>query len=140
MRLVRLFEALTISHIKIEKLKTAMTMLGLSLGIALFVAIRLANESAWLSFKDTVETVAPKNPLSVVGLAGGVPEQIIPEILKFPQVQAVSPLLVGYATAISGVLVEKMGWSNFFIFCILATIPGLLLLLRYKKWTFYDNN
>ncbi len=44
------------------------------------------------------------------------------------------------ATAISGVLVARMGWSNFFIFCIVSTIPGLLLLLRYNKWTFYDNN
>ena len=39
------------------------------------------------------------------------------------------------ASAISGYLVSKMGWSHFFIFCILATLPGLLLLLRFKKWT-----
>lgn len=38
------------------------------------------------------------------------------------------------APAISGVLIKHMGWGHFFIFCIITTIPGLLLLFRYKYW------
>jgi PAT family beta-lactamase induction signal transducer AmpG len=38
------------------------------------------------------------------------------------------------ATALAGKLVKNMGWSNFFIFCIIATLPGLLLLFRFKRW------
>ncbi len=36
--------------------------------------------------------------------------------------------------AISGYLVEAMGWTEFFGFCTVIAIPGLLLLLRYPKW------
>lgn len=38
------------------------------------------------------------------------------------------------APALAGKLAADMGWSRFFLFCIAATIPGLLLLLRYPKW------
>ena len=102
MKLLRLFEALTASHIRLERLKTVTTMLGLSLGIALFVAIRLANESAWQSFKETVDVVAPSGGLRIVGSSGGVPEQIVPDLLNVPGVVGVSPLLIGYARAFAG--------------------------------------
>jgi PAT family beta-lactamase induction signal transducer AmpG len=34
----------------------------------------------------------------------------------------------------SGILVESMGWFNYFLFCGLIGLPGLLLLLRINKW------
>ncbi len=36
----------------------------------------------------------------------------------------------------SGYLVQFFGWKMYYLFCIAAGIPGLLLLLRYPKWTF----
>ena len=33
----------------------------------------------------------------------------------------------------SGYLVEKLGWSNYFIFCALLAIPGFLLLLKIQR-------
>ncbi|MEH6502745.1 MAG: AmpG family muropeptide MFS transporter [Cycloclasticus sp.] len=35
----------------------------------------------------------------------------------------------------TGWMAEIMGWSGFFIFCTLIAVPGLLILLRFKKWT-----
>jgi PAT family beta-lactamase induction signal transducer AmpG len=37
-------------------------------------------------------------------------------------------------SAPTGFLAAAMGWTNFFIFCSLSAVPGLLLLLRFRKW------
>lgn len=38
------------------------------------------------------------------------------------------------ANAATGYLVEDLGWRNFFIFCFLAAIPGMLLLIKVAPW------
>lgn len=40
------------------------------------------------------------------------------------------------AGAPSGWLAKTVGWEYYFLVCALIGIPGLLLLLRYKKWAF----
>jgi PAT family beta-lactamase induction signal transducer AmpG len=37
-------------------------------------------------------------------------------------------------SAPTGYLALGLGWVNYFVFCTLAAIPGLLLLLRFRKW------
>jgi len=44
---------------------------------------------------------------------------------------AVPRTIVGSST---GKLAEYLGWQNFFIFCTLAAVPGLLMLLRFDNW------
>lgn len=39
-----------------------------------------------------------------------------------------------FANAATGYLVEDLGWKNFFIFCFLAAIPGMLLLIKVAPW------
>ncbi|HSI37919.1 MAG TPA: AmpG family muropeptide MFS transporter [Methylotenera sp.] len=39
-----------------------------------------------------------------------------------------------FANAATGYLVEDLGWKNFFIFCFLAAIPGMLLLIKIAPW------
>ncbi len=38
------------------------------------------------------------------------------------------------ANAATGYLVEGLGWKNFFIFCFVAAIPGMLLLFKVAPW------
>lgn len=38
------------------------------------------------------------------------------------------------ANAATGFLVEGLGWRNFFFFCFLAAIPGMLLLFKIAPW------
>ena len=38
------------------------------------------------------------------------------------------------ASAPTGFLAKHMGWENFFIFCVLIAIPGMLLLLKFAPW------
>ena len=39
-----------------------------------------------------------------------------------------------FANAATGYMVESMGWRNFFIFCFMMAIPGMLLLLKIAPW------
>ena len=39
-----------------------------------------------------------------------------------------------FANATTGYLVDDLGWKNFFIFCFLAAIPGMLLLIKIAPW------
>jgi PAT family beta-lactamase induction signal transducer AmpG len=42
------------------------------------------------------------------------------------------------ANASTGFIVEAVGWTQFFIICTLAAIPGMLLLLKVAPWTEKD--
>ena len=38
------------------------------------------------------------------------------------------------ASAVTGVIVENIGWSSFFLLCTVLAIPGMLLLIRVAPW------
>ena len=38
------------------------------------------------------------------------------------------------ASAATGVIVEGVGWENFFYLCTLLAIPGMLLLIKVAPW------
>ena len=38
------------------------------------------------------------------------------------------------ASSVTGVIVENLGWENFFYLCTLLAIPGMLLLLKVAPW------
>jgi PAT family beta-lactamase induction signal transducer AmpG len=37
-------------------------------------------------------------------------------------------------SAPTGFMAKIMGWNGFFIVCVLAAVPGLLMLLRFSSW------
>jgi MFS transporter, PAT family, beta-lactamase induction signal transducer AmpG len=39
------------------------------------------------------------------------------------------------ANASTGFIVESVGWTLFFVICVLAAVPGMLLLLKVAPWT-----
>jgi len=39
-----------------------------------------------------------------------------------------------FANAITGVIVEQLGWTSFFILCTASAVPGMLLLLKVAPW------
>ena len=38
------------------------------------------------------------------------------------------------ANAVTGVIVENVGWTNFFLLCTVLAIPGMLLLFKVAPW------
>jgi PAT family beta-lactamase induction signal transducer AmpG len=39
-----------------------------------------------------------------------------------------------FANAVTGVIVEQIGWTNFFLLCTVVAIPGMLLLFKVAPW------
>ncbi len=39
-----------------------------------------------------------------------------------------------FANAVTGVTVEQIGWTNFFLLCIALAVPGMLLLIKVAPW------
>jgi PAT family beta-lactamase induction signal transducer AmpG len=39
-----------------------------------------------------------------------------------------------FASAITGVVVERIGWTSFFLLCIVLAVPGMLLLFKVAPW------
>ncbi|NIV17459.1 MAG: AmpG family muropeptide MFS transporter, partial [Woeseiaceae bacterium] len=39
-----------------------------------------------------------------------------------------------FANAVTGVIVEHTGWTNFFLMCMALAIPGMLLLFKVAPW------
>lgn len=53
---------------------------------------------------------------------------------QFALLTAFAALPRTIASAFSGILVEHMGWTNFFLFCTVIAIPGMLLLFKIAPW------
>ena len=39
-----------------------------------------------------------------------------------------------FANAVTGVIVEAIGWTSFFLFCAACAVPGMLLLFKVAPW------
>ncbi|MFN3649177.1 MAG: FtsX-like permease family protein [Armatimonadota bacterium] len=92
----------SLRHLFQEGGRTLLTLLGVALGVAVFVSIRVANHSAMASFADTVDAVAGKANLQITADTGGFDERIFPKVRKVPGVQAAAPVVQVYAQAEPG--------------------------------------
>jgi len=73
--------------------RTLLVVLGVALGVAMVVAIRLASDSALASFGDTVDAVAGRSNLCVSAVADGFDERIFSRIRRTPGVEAAAPVV-----------------------------------------------
>ncbi|MEW6684181.1 MAG: FtsX-like permease family protein [Nitrospirota bacterium] len=84
----------TLRHLSRAKLRSALTVAGLALGVALYVAIRLCNESVSASFRDTVTGVSGAATLEVIGGERGFDERALETVVTTPGVLAAAPVII----------------------------------------------
>jgi len=53
---------------------------------------------------------------------------------QFALLTALTALPRTFANAATGVIVEKIGWTEFFLLCTVLAVPGMLLLLKVAPW------
>ncbi|MDX2177205.1 MAG: FtsX-like permease family protein [Candidatus Sumerlaeia bacterium] len=97
MRWRAVFRALVGCYARHERGRTALTVLGVALGVAVLIAIDLANESAVSSFKGTLDDVAGRAQLTVRANGSALDGALVARLAKEPGVRSVSPLIEGQA-------------------------------------------
>jgi len=67
-------------HAKHHRLRTALTFFGISLGVAVIVAIAVVNQSLTSSFQSTIDQIAGKAVLQVANGESGIADALLPII------------------------------------------------------------
>ena len=76
--------------------QSILMILGIALGVAVVVAVDLANESSRAAFDIGAEAVAGRTTHQIVGSAGRLDETIYVELRKAGIIENVAPLIVDY--------------------------------------------
>ncbi len=83
-----------------ERVRTGLTVAGIALGVAVVLAIRLANASALGGFAAALDTVAGKTSLEVIGTGLGVDEPRLAQLGWLRAWGDISPVVDGDAVAV----------------------------------------
>ena len=81
-------------------LHTGLMVLGVALGVAVVIAIDLANTSAKAGFRRSTETVTGRATHQVLGGPSGVPQDAFRRIRVEAGIRASTPVVEGYARAL----------------------------------------
>ena len=88
-----LFRQFIVRALTRDPIRGVATVAGLTLGVALVVAIRLANVGSVRGFEAALDVVAGKTSLEIVGAGVGVPETQLAELGWLRRYGRVSPVL-----------------------------------------------
>jgi putative ABC transport system permease protein len=83
MAILQLFYRLILRPLTRERLRTALTILAVSLGVAAVLAIELAGRAAAGSFRSSLDTLTGKSNLEVTS-AGGIPPEVFGRLAAAP--------------------------------------------------------
>lgn len=93
--MIRVATRLSLRHAAQHRLRTLFTIVGIALGVAAIVGIRLVNDSAARSFNRAVQRLAGSAVLQVSNGDAGVPEALLDELQKVPGVSVAAPSVEG---------------------------------------------
>lgn len=105
---MRLFRQFILRRLRQERLRSAATILGIALGIAVIIAIQLTNESSLRGFATAIETVSGKTSLELVGAGLGLDELKLADLGWLREYGQVSPVIEGDARAQVGSTAESL--------------------------------
>ena len=88
-----LFRQFIVRALLRDRARTVVTLGGLTLGVAMVVAIRLANASSIRGFETALDVVAGKTSLEIVGAGVGVPETQLADLGWLRDYGRVSPVI-----------------------------------------------
>jgi putative ABC transport system permease protein len=74
-------------------LRTVLTISGIMLGVAVFVAMRLANQAIFATFSDTIDRIAGATQLQVSAGETGFDETILEKVQAAPEVRVAVPVI-----------------------------------------------
>jgi putative ABC transport system permease protein len=90
-----LFYRFIVRQLAREPLKTLLTVVGVALGAAVVVAVRMANDSSLRGFSTALEAMAGKTSVEIAGTGVGLDEARLPELAWLADYGDVSPVIEG---------------------------------------------
>ncbi len=79
-------------------LLASLNILTVALGVALYLAIQVANVSANRAFEATIDVVAGRAELEIEAPVGNLPEELLPRIAEQPGISAATPIIEGFVS------------------------------------------
>jgi putative ABC transport system permease protein len=106
--MIRLLNIWSFSHFKLLKSNTVLTLMGISLGVAIFTAVQTANQNIQDSFRWTIYQIAGKGDLEIRGGEAGFPEGSIVQARKLPGVREAMPETIQSVSVQNGAEPEEV--------------------------------
>ena len=98
-----LFRLISWPYFRKHVFRSALTLAGIVIGIAVFVAMHAANEAVFGSFEQTLRQIAGATELQITAAAAGFDEEVLERAQALPQVRAAAPVIEAVAaTGIPG--------------------------------------
>jgi putative ABC transport system permease protein len=91
--LIHLLRLFSLRHFFRERWKSGLTIVGIALGVAVFISIRISIISALGAFKSTVDHVAGKTHLEIVSPGNGFDEILFLQAKSMKGILAATPLV-----------------------------------------------
>ncbi|HWP57706.1 MAG TPA: FtsX-like permease family protein [Candidatus Acidoferrales bacterium] len=94
--MISLLGFVSLRHLARHRLRTALTLCGIVLGVAAITAIGMVNRTVLQSFQRTIDLVAGKAVLQVTNGESGVKESVFPVVRDAPGVAAAAASVEGF--------------------------------------------
>lgn len=91
-----LLRSISLPHLTRHRVRTALTLLGIAIGVGAVVATTSVTEGVFRSFRHTVEATAGRAQLQLSNGRGGVREDLLDEIRGVPGVAGAAALIEGF--------------------------------------------
>lgn len=88
-----LFLTLIVRQMRRERLRAALTVLGVTLGVAVMLAIRLANQSSLAGFESAIDSVSGKAALEITCPPLGIDETRLPQLAWLREFGIAAPVI-----------------------------------------------
>ncbi|HEY3664223.1 MAG TPA: FtsX-like permease family protein [Chthoniobacterales bacterium] len=108
---LRLFRWHVLRYLAQHPLLASLNVATVALGVALYLAIQIANHSANRAFEASIDVVAGKAQLEVRAPAGTLRDETLPKVAREPDVSAATPIVRGIVSlpAFPGEYLDLLG-------------------------------
>src|SRR5262245_24069753 len=90
---MRLLTLISWPYLRKHAVRTLLTIVGIVLGVAVFVAMHTANQAVFFAFERTVDRIAGAAQLQVASGEAGFPEEILERVQSVSEVQVAVPVI-----------------------------------------------
>jgi len=91
--MLRILLLLVVEHLRHRPIRALLTVVGVSIGVSAWLAIRVVNGEVYQSFEQSVESVVGEASVTISGESEGMDEEILQSIQGHPGVRAANPVL-----------------------------------------------